>query len=195
MQRPVRRAGAGDRTRARVDQYPRPVSTCSRQGDFDVRANVDAGRYAGGCQRRRERFLLRRRAGSRRTHDRKDRRQRGPRLCRRASRNVENDRRRPFGTPRAHRGAGAFRAREHAAVHVAHCDRRVRASGVDTEKNGRTAGRPDGLFTHAATCGRPAIRPSDRPTNDDSMPTATVIAVPSGTYHHHASPGSQWSGK
>src|SRR2546426_5340911 len=35
---------------------------------------------------------------------------------------------------------------------------------------------------------------SARPTSEDSIPTATVTPVPSGTYHGHARPGSKRQG-
>src|SRR5207253_10866332 len=36
----------------------------------------------------------------------------------------------------------------------------------------------------------PTAWPPDRPTVEDRIPTSTVTAVPSGTYHGQASPGS-----
>src|SRR5881392_612391 len=53
-------------------------------------------------------------------------------------------------------------------------------------------GRADGLFCHVI----PPIGPSARRPvrSDDSIPTATVTAVPSGTYHGQARPGSQYTG-
>src|SRR5258706_16371600 len=51
----------------------------------------------------------------------------------------------------------------------------------------------DGLVYHVA----PPICPSARlpDTSDEIIPTATVTAVPSGTYHHHESPRRKCSGK
>src|SRR5437867_2972359 len=101
------------------------------------------------------------------------------------------DRSRPGGP---HRRTGPFGASEDPTLPVADDDGRVRAAGVDAEQDGRTFRRPDGRIRHAGSCGRPAVRPSGRPTSDEIIPTTTVTRVPSGTYQGHASPGSQCTG-
>src|SRR5437762_6433332 len=56
-----------------------------------------------------------------------------------------------------------------------------------------TGGQADGrVFQHPPN---PSVRLSACPTREDAIPTATVTAVPSGTYHGQASPRSQCHGK
>src|SRR5919109_2333863 len=106
-------------------------------------------------------------------------------LHRRATRDIGDDGGRSLSAARAHGGPRSFSATEHATLRVSDGHGGVRAAAVDAEQD-----RP---FRHVA----PPICPSAHlpDTTDEIIPTKTVTAVPSGTYHGHARPGSQRTGK
>src|SRR6185503_996267 len=91
-----------------------------------------------------------------------------------APRDVGDDGRRGLGATGSHRGPRSVGARDDLSRLVADHDRGVGAADIDAEKD-----------RHADV----------RPISDDTMPTITVTAVPSGTYHGQAMPLSQCNGK
>src|SRR6266496_239885 len=193
MQLAVRTAGIGDRTGPRVDQDARPVAECGRQCDLDVPPHVDAlgdTRGRNGCGKL---FLFGRAACARRADQREPDGKRNVRLRGSAARDIEDDGRRALRAARPHGGAGTFSAAYDSTLAVSDNDGGVRAAAVDPKQDGRMGGWAAGPFGHAV----PPICPSAHlpDASDEIIPTATVTAVPSGTYHGHASPGSQWTGK
>src|SRR5204862_275231 len=90
-------------------------------------------------------------------------------------------------------GSRALGAAEHSSLTIPHDHRGVGAAAVDAEQDGRMGGWADGPFGHAV----PPICPSARlpDPSDEIIPTVTVTAVPSGTYHGQARPRSQCRGK
>src|SRR5439155_8163131 len=75
-------------------------------------------------------------------------------------------------------------------------DRRVRPASVRSQESvGRSDSRTVGREGVVRGNHGPTVRRSDCPTNDVSIPAATVTPVPSGTYHGHARPGSRCQGK
>src|SRR5882762_2922209 len=193
----VRAAGIGDRAGAGIDQDAGPIPERRRQRDFGIAAHIDACGDARGRNRGGERLLLRRTPGAGRSDERETGGERDLGLGGRPARDVEDDRSRALRAAGSHRRARTVGAGEHAAPLVPDGDGCVRAAAVDAEKDGvgRLDCRTAGLCGHSANACCPTVRPSDGPTNEDSIPTNTVTAVPSGTYHGHASPGSQCSGK
>src|SRR5437879_1073209 len=189
----IRPAGMSDRARAGIDQDARPIPERRCQRDFGIAAHVDPVGSARGLNRVRESFLFRGTTRSGRADERQGGRQRDVGLRGRPPRDVEDYRRRALGSAGSHRGARTFGAAEHSTLAIANGDGGMGAATVDAEKDGRMGGWVDGPLDHVAP---PICPPAHRPdTSDEIIPTATVTAVPSGTYHGHARPGSQCTGK
>jgi hypothetical protein len=122
-----------DRPGAGVDQNARLVAESGCQRDLDVAPDGDTLGHARRCDRGRERLLLGDAAGTRRSDERDVRGELNLRVCRCAPSDIEDDRGRPLRAAGLHRGTGAFRPGEDAALPVAHHDGGVGAAAVDTQ--------------------------------------------------------------
>src|SRR5439155_21361952 len=178
----VRRPRVRDRPGPGVHQHSRAAREGRRQGHLAVREHPHAPGNAGLHERRFELGLLLPPPRARRPDDGGVAGQGDAALGRRPAGGVRKDRGRCDRSARSHRGARPVRPAHHVCRRP-HDHTGMRAPGTAAETDGGWAsGRTGGPWRHGvvAYC----------PPSEDSIPTATVTAVPSGTYHGHASPGS-----
>src|SRR5919197_2203162 len=193
VQLAVRRARIGDRSGAGVDKNPRMVAECGRESNFDVAPHIHALGDTRCENRIGQLLLLWRAPGARGADERDSRRQGSLGLRGRSTGHILDHRSQSFAATRSHGGAGTLGAAQHATMGVANHDGRMGAAAVDAQEDGRMGGWARARFGHVVLPIRPTAHPPI--TSEATIPTAKVIAVPSGTYHGQASPGNQWIGK